>query len=121
MSAPYPTRPFWPWRPTVVGSMVYAALFALFVLWIMSSLEGREFADFVLRERVSRLTLFHLLSIANGLGLVILVLDVGAARRCRSAQRQPQYWGLLLSIAMMAGLQAATFSMLNAAQALTPG
>ena len=29
--------------------MVYAAFSALFVLWVVGSLEGREFADFVLR------------------------------------------------------------------------
>jgi len=37
------------------------------------------------------------------MGLVILNLDAGAARRSRSAQRQPQFWGLLLFIAMVGG------------------
>lgn len=106
------------WRPTVAASLAYVALFTLFVLWMMSTLEGRAFSDFVLRPRVFELTLFHLLSIANGICITVLLLDVGAARRSKSAQRTVQFWGVLMAILMMVGVQAATFSMLNAAEAL---
>jgi len=106
------------WRPSVAASLAYVALFTLLVLWMMATLDERSFSGFVLRERIFGLTLFHLLSLANGVGLTVLILDVGAARRSSAANHRAQFWGLLLAIVMMIGVQVATFSMLNAAETL---
>jgi len=106
------------WRPAVAGALAYVAIFTLLLLWMMTALDERAFSTFVLRERLYRLTLFHFLSIANGTGLVFLLMDFGAARRSRQANHQTQFWGLILAIVMMIGVQVATFSMLNAAKAL---
>jgi len=102
----------------VAASLVYVAFFTLFVLWMMTTLDERIFSEFVLRERVLGLSLFHLLSIANGAGIAILLLDVGAARRSSVVNHRAQFWGLMLAIVMMAAVQVATFSMLNAAETL---
>jgi len=105
------------WRPSVAGAIAYVALFAIFVLWMMSRGE-RRFAELVLKPRLLGLTVFHLLSVANALWIAVLLLDVGAARRSPSAARRPQFWGLLLAIVLMAGVQVATFSMRDAARSL---
>lgn len=122
MSAPAPAKSPRLWRPSVAAAILYVALFTLFVLWMMSSLGESEFSDFVLRPRLLGLSVFHILSGANALLLTVLLLDVGAARRSESVARRAQFWGLLLAILMVAGVQAATFSMRNAAQTLAaPG
>ena len=48
----------------------------------------------------------------------MLLLDVGAARRSRAPNHSAQFWGLLLALATMVGVQVATFSMQTAAEAL---
>ena len=116
--SPAPQRSLALWRPSVAASLVYVALFTLFVLWMMGTLDERSFSAFVLRERLFGLTVFHLLSIANGAGLAVLLLDVGAARRSSVINHRAQFWGLMLAIVMMLGVQVATFSMLNAAETL---
>ena len=113
-----PPRPTTLWRPSVAGSLVYASLFAILLLWMLVSMDQRTFSEFVLSERLVGMNLFHLLSFANGVGLIVLLLDVGAARRSRVANRRAQFWGLLLAIVMMLGIQVATFSMENAARML---
>ena len=108
-------------RPSVAGCLLYVACFTLLVLWMMRSLDERTFAAFVLRERLLGLNLFHLLSVANGTGIAVLLLDVGAARRSRRPDRSARFWGLLLALALMVGVQVATFAMRSAAEALAGG
>ncbi len=104
------------WRPAVVGTIAYAALFAVYVLWTISTAESEHFSEAVLGPRLAGFSLLWILTAVNGVWLIALCLDLVPAWRSEPAVRKGQIVGVLGAIAVLALVQLTVFKIGESAE-----
>ena len=109
------------WRPSVLGTIAYACLFAVVVLWTLGTVEPYTFPDNFLAPRFAGLSLFHALTGIHVILFVLLASDLPAAFRAPAGIRKGHVAGVIGAMILVALMQTVAISWRSFAELLESG